>query len=39
MKTKLAIALLCVLPIFLLIVGCKNQSEVKTSSETVLIQI
>ncbi len=35
MKTKLAIALLCVLPIFLLIVGCKNQSEVKTSSETV----
>ncbi len=35
MKTKLAIALLCVLPIFLMIVGCKNQSEVKTSSETV----
>ncbi len=34
MKKKLLITLLCVLPIFLLIAGCKNQSEVKTSSQS-----
>lgn len=34
MKTKLAIALLCILPTFPLIAGCENQSEVKTSSKT-----
>ncbi len=35
MKTKLAIALLCVLPIFPFIAGCEKQSEVKTSSKTI----
>ena len=35
MKTKLAIALLCVLPIFPFITGCEKQSEVKTSSKTI----